>query len=90
MFEVAAWSNSSRTPFGYALSSYPISQGWMLWTRFFFLMEMMVYHVSKRIQFGLMLLMVGSSFLVWVMVSPTFSDCDPVQVLAVYGGKFPE
>ena len=44
---------------------------------------MMVEHVSRRIQFGLMILVVGSYFLAWVMVIPTCSDCDPGQVLAV-------
>ena len=60
----------------------------MLWTRIFFLVELMVEHVSRRTQFGLTIFMVGASFVVWVMLSPTFSDCDPVRLLAVDDGKF--
>ena len=52
-------------------------------------MELMVENVSKRIQIGLMFLIVGASLVVWVMVSPTCSDCDPVRVLDVNYGKFP-
>ena len=60
----------------------------MLWTRFFFLMELMVDHVSERIHFGLMILVVGDSFVIWVIVSPTCSDWDTVRVLDVYDGQF--
>ena len=49
----------------------------------------MVNHVSRRIKFGLIMLVVGASFVVWVMVSPTCSYCDPVWVLVVYDGQFP-
>ena len=49
----------------------------------------MVEHVSRRIHFGLIILVVGVSFVVWVMISPTYSDCDPVRVLAVDDGQFP-
>ena len=70
----------------YALSSSLASQGWMFWTRFLFMMELMVENVSRRIKFGLMVLVVGAYFVVWVMVSPTCSDCDPLQVLAVNDG----
>ena len=73
----------------YALSSSPISQGWMFWKRFLFLMEVMVEHVSRRIQFGLIILVVGASFMFWFMVNPTCSGCDPVRVLAVDDGQFP-
>ena len=55
-----------------------------------FLMELMFEHVTIRIQFRLMMLVVAASFVVWVMVSPSCSDCDPVRVLAVYDGKFPK
>ena len=55
----------------------------------FFLMELMVDNVSIRIQFGLMVLVVGLSLVVWVMVSPTCSDFDPLRVLAVGDGQFP-
>ena len=48
----------------------------------------MVNNVSRRIQFGLMMMMVGESFVVWVMMSNTSSDCDPVWVLAVDYGQF--
>ena len=43
----------------------------------------MVYQVYKRIQFGLIILVVGASFVFWVIVRPTCSDCVPVWVLAV-------
>ena len=46
-------------------------------------MELMVEHVSKRIQFGFMILVAGAYFVVWIMVIPTSSDCDPVRVLDV-------
>ena len=51
-------------------------------------MELMVDQVSRRIQFGLIILVVGASFVVWVMVRPTCSDCVPVLVLAVDYGQF--
>ena len=73
----------------YALSSSPTSQDWMFWTRLLFLMELMVEQVSRMIQFGLIILVVGTSFVVWVMVGPTCSDCVPVRVLAVDDGQFP-
>ena len=73
----------------YALSYSPASKVWMFWTRFLFLMELMVEHVSIRIHFELMILMFGAYFVVWIMVSPTCSNCDPVPVLAVDDGKFP-
>ena len=52
-------------------------------------MELMDEHVSIRIQFGLMMFVVGESFEVWVIVSPTCSDCYPVWVFAVEDGQFP-
>ena len=55
----------------------------MFWTIFLFMMELMVEQVSRRIQFGLIILVVGASFVVWVSVRPTCSDCVPVRVLAV-------
>ena len=61
----------------------------MFWTIFLFLMKMIVEHVSKRIQFGLMMLVIGASFVVWVIVSPTCSDCDPTKVLDDGDGQFP-
>ena len=73
----------------YALISSPTSQGWIFKTRLFFLMELMVDNVCKRIQFGLMILVVGDSPVVWVVLSPTCSNCDPVWVLAVDDGQFP-
>ena len=68
--------------------SSPAPQGWMFCTRLLFMMELMVDHVSRRIQFGSIILVVYASFVVWVMESPTFNDCDPVQVLAVDDGQF--
>ena len=52
-------------------------------------MEMMVEQVSRRIQFGLIILVVGASFVVWVMARPTCRDCVPVRLLAVDDGQFP-
>ena len=49
----------------------------------------MVEQVSRRIKFGVMILVVGASFVFWVMVRPTCSDCVPVRVLAVDYRKFP-
>ena len=49
----------------------------------------MVEHVSKSIQLELIILVIGASFLVWFMVSSTFSDCDLAQVLDVDDGHFP-
>ena len=60
----------------------------MFWTRLLFMMELMVEQVSRRIQFGLIILVVGASFVVWVMVSPICSDCVPVRVLAVDDEQF--
>ena len=57
--------------------------------KIFFLMELMVDHVSKSIQFGLMVLVFGASFVVWFMVIPTCSDCDTFQALDVDDGQFP-
>ena len=54
-----------------------------------FLTELMIEHVSRRIQFGLLIFVVDASFVVWVMVSPICSDCDPVQVLDVDYVQFP-
>ena len=34
------------------------------------------------------ILVVGASFVFWVMVRPTCSGCVPVRVLAVYDGQF--
>ena len=51
-------------------------------------MELMVEHVYRRIQFGLMMFVVCAYFMVWVIVNPTCSDFDPVRVLAVDYGKF--
>ena len=62
----------------------------MFWTRLLFLMELMVEQVSRRIQFRLIILVVGASFVVCVMVRPTCIDCVPVRVLDVDDGKFPE
>ena len=47
-------------------------------------MELVFEHVSRRIQFGLIIFVVGDSFVVWVMVSPTCSDCDTVWMLSIY------
>ena len=52
-------------------------------------MGLMVEHMSKRIQFGLIMVVVGASFVVWVMVSSTCSDYDPAQVLDDEDGQFP-
>ena len=48
----------------------------------------MAEHVYRRIQFWLIMLVVGAYFLVCDIVIPTCSDCDPVRVLAVDDGKF--
>ena len=72
----------------YALISFPASQDWMFQTRFLFLMEIIFEHVSKRIPFGLIILVVGVSFMVWVMVNPTCSDYDPTRVWDDDDGKF--
>ena len=53
------------------------------------MMELMVEHASRKIQFGLMMLVVGEYFMVLVTVGPTCSDFDPVQVLYVDDGRFP-
>ena len=72
----------------YDLNSSPASQGWMFWTISLFLMELMVEQVSRSIQFGLIILVVGASFVVWVNVRTTCSECIPVRVLDVDYGKF--
>ena len=54
-----------------------------------FLMELVVDYVSRRIQFGLIMGVVGAYFVVWLMVIPICNDFDPVQVLDVDVGKFP-
>ena len=51
---------------------------------------MMVENFSRRIQFGFIMMVVGDSFVVWVMVIPTCSDCDQVQVVDVDVGNFSE
>ena len=51
-------------------------------------MELMVEKVSGRIQFGLIILFFGASFVVSVMVRPTCSDCVPLRVLVVDDGQF--
>ena len=61
----------------------------MFWKKLLFLMELVVEQVYKRIQFRIIILVFGDSFLVWVMVRPTYIDCVPVQVLAVDDGQFP-
>ena len=61
----------------------------MFWTRFLFLMELIIDHVSRGILFGLMMLVVGAYFLVWVMVIPIYNKCNPAQVLDVDDGQFP-
>ena len=72
----------------YDLISSPVSQGLMFCTRLLFMMELMVEQVYRRIQFGLMVLVVGASFVVWFMVRATCSDCVPVRVLAIDDGQF--
>ena len=52
-------------------------------------MELMAKHISRRMQFGLMILVVGTSFVVWVVVSSTCSNCGPLGVLAVDDVQFP-
>ena len=49
----------------------------------------MVEHVYKSIQFGLIIFVGVVSFLFWVMVRPTCSDCDPTRVLGADDSKFP-
>ena len=53
------------------------------------MMKLMVEQVSRRIQFGLIIFVVGASFVVRVMVRPTCSYCVPVRVLVVGDGQFP-
>ena len=89
IFRVVVWSWSWCPPFLYVLSSSPASQGWIFWTIFLFPMELMVDHLFRRIQFGLIMSVAGSSFVVLVMVSPTCSYFYPVLVLDVNDGKFP-
>ena len=72
----------------YDLSSSPASQGWIFWKIILCLMELMIEQVSRKIQFGLIILVVGVSFVIWVMASPTCSDCVTVRVLAVDDGQF--
>ena len=72
----------------YALSYSAASQGWMFRTIFLFLMDLVVENVSKMIQFGLIMLVVGASFVVWVMKIPTCNDYYPTQVLDADNGKF--
>ena len=55
----------------------------------FFLMELIVEHVFRRIQFGLIILVVAVYFVVWFMASPICSDFDPLQMFNVDDGKFP-
>ena len=86
LLKVVVWSQSWCPLFVNALSSSPESQDWVFWKIFLFLMELMVENVSRKIQFGLMILVVGAYFMVWVMVSPTCSDRDTVRVLYVDGG----
>ena len=76
-------------PFVYDLSSSPVSQGWMFWTRLLFLMELMVKQVSRKIQLGLIILVVGASFVVWVIARPNCSEYVPARVLAIDDGQFP-
>ena len=61
----------------------------MFWTGFLFLMELMVDHVYNSIQFGLIILLVGAPFVVWVTLSPTFSDFNPTRVLDADNGQIP-
>ena len=44
------------------------------WDKISPLAELMVEHVSKNIQFGLLMLVVGVYFVVWVLLSLTCSD----------------
>ena len=60
----------------------------MFWKILLFRMELMVEHVYINIQFGLTMLVVGASFVVWVIGIPTCSDCDTVRVLDVDDGEF--
>ena len=60
----------------------------MFLTRCVFMMNLMVEHVSKMIRFGVIVLVVGAFFVVWVMVIPTCSKYDPTEVLDSKNGKF--
>ena len=51
-------------------------------------MDPVVEHVYRIIKFGLMMLVVGVSFVIWFMVSITCSDCDQERVLDVDDGQF--
>ena len=44
-------------------------------------MELVAEHASKRIEFILIMLVVGASFVVLVMGSSTCGDCDSMQLL---------
>ena len=60
----------------------------MSWTRILFLMELIVEQVSRRIQFGLIIIFGGASFVVWVMMWPFCNVFVPVRVLAVDDRQF--
>ena len=65
----------------------PCITGLNFWKKLF-IMDLMVEHVSITTQFRLMILVVGASFVVWVMVILTCCDFDPVRVLDVDYGQF--
>ena len=54
-----------------------------------FLVELMVEHVYNMSQFGFMMSFNGVSFVVFYMVRPISSYCDPTRVLDVEDGQFP-
>ena len=49
----------------------------------------MVHYVFSRIQFWFMIFFIGASFVVWFIVSPSCSDCNPVRLLNVDYRHFP-
>ena len=60
----------------------------MSWTRFIFLTELMVDHVSHIIQLLFMMSVNGMLVIFCVMVITTCSDCDPSWELDVDYGQF--
>ena len=54
-----------------------------------FLMELMVDNLYNWVQLVFMVSVYGILVVVFVMVSPTCSDCDPARALAVNGRHHP-
>ena len=61
----------------------------MSWMRYIFLTDIIVDHVSNRIQLGFMMSVSDILVVFCVMVSHTCSNFDLARVLSVYDGEFP-